>query len=200
MTLWKIAACATVVGVVSAPLHAAFGSDPDWPCVQRRVDHLSLAVMWPEPVPEEAEPLDEDWLEVAEAMALRRVSIDEVEAMIDAVAAQRDVDPATYGRVFSAAFERIDRRRTRVVQGIVRYARGQAELAREIDALRAEFKSLEGSDEPDFDRLDALEAEIDWRERVFQDRNSALTYVCETPVLLERRAYEIAQRLLARID
>ena len=200
MTIWKLVAAVAIAGNAAAPLPAAFGDDPEWPCVQRRVDHLSLAVMWPEPVPLEAELLEDEWNDVAEAMALRRVSIDEVEALVDAVAAEHNVDGSTYGRLFAAAFDRIDRRRTRIIEGIVRYARGQAELAEEIDALRTEFVELETAAEPDFDRLDALEAEIDWRERVFEDRNAALTYVCETPVLLERRAYELAQRLLARTD
>ena len=49
---------------------------------------------------------------------------------------------------------------------------------------------------PDFDRVDQLEEQIDWDERIYHDRARSLTYVCETPVLLEKRAYAIAQILL----
>ena len=53
--------------------------------------------------------------------------------------------------------------------------------------------------EPDFDRVDALEVQLDWDERIYADRQQSLTYVCETPVLLERRLYAIAQLLEAKL-
>jgi hypothetical protein len=187
--------------LLAAPALTAQEADPDWPCVQRRVEHLSLAVMWPQPVPETDDALPDELRGLAEQMALRRVSIEELGSAIDGLAAERpDLDADTYGRIFAAAFERIDRQRAQIVRGIARYAQGQATLASEIDALRAEFAELEAADEPDFDRLDQLDAEIDWRERLFDERNSALNYVCESPVLLERRAYEVAQLLLKRIE
>lgn len=199
MNLMNVAGLA--VALLSAPIHAAEGADPDWPCVQRKVEHMSIAVMWPEPVPADAEPLPDELDDLAELMALRRVSVDEVATRVDAVAEDHPgIDVDTYGRIFAATFARIDSQRTRLVAGISRYARGQADLAREIDALRVEFAELEGAEEPDFDRLDEIEAEIDWRERIFDDRNAALTYVCESPVLMEKRAYEIAQLLLARLN
>ena len=187
--------------LVATPAHAAQGDDPDWPCVQRRVDQLSLAVMWPHPVPEDADTLPSEHQDLAEAMALRRVSVEEVGQLVNELAAQHDeLGADEYGRIFVEAFERMDRRRTDIIRGIVQYARGQAELSEEIDALREEMKALQAAEEPDYDRMDEVEAELDWRERVFDDRNAALTYVCESPVLLERRAYAIAQELLRRVD
>jgi hypothetical protein len=189
-----------VVALLAAPA-AAQHATPDWPCVQRKVEHLSLAAIWPNPVPEDAAPLPDALDDLAERMALRRVSVEEVGALVDDLAAESPgIDADTYGRLFAAAFERMDRQRSRLVAGIARYARGQTDLAHEIDVLRGEFAELEAAEEPDFDRLDELEAEIDWRERVFDDRRAALTYVCESPVLLEKRAYEIAQLLLAKVD
>lgn len=196
----RLLASIALVGLLAAPVHAAQGADPDWPCVQRRVDHLSLAVMWPHPVAEDAEALPDAYQDVAEAMALRRVSVGEVGRLVDELAATQDLDVNDYGRIFAEAFERIDRQRSRIVRGIVRYARGQAALSQQINALREQMKALQSAEDPDFDRMDEVEAELDWRERVFDDRNSALTYVCESPVLLERRAYEIAQELLRRIE
>ena len=56
---------------------------------------------------------------------------------------------------------------------------------------------LMAAEKPDFDKVDALEAQADWDERIYTDRAKSLTYVCETPVLLEKRIYAIAQMLLA---
>lgn len=179
------------------PARAADPSDPDWPCVQRRVDHLSLGVMWPHPVPEDAEPLPEDLEDAAASLALRRVSDVEARALLaDVAAGHPGLGVEEYGRIFRAAFERIDRQRAEIIAGIARYARNQARVAAEVEGLRAEMAQLEAADPPDHDRMDAVETEIDWRVRTFNDRNRALTYVCESPVLLEQRAYRIAQMML----
>ena len=51
---------------------------------------------------------------------------------------------------------------------------------------------------PDFDRIDALEEQLDWDERIYTDRAKSLTYVCESPVIIEKRLYAISQMLLAQ--
>ena len=183
---------------IGVPVLAADPSDPDWPCIQRRVEHLSIGVMWPHPVTQEATPLPTELQDVAAQLALRRVSEEEARDLVAGVAAEHpEFGVEEYGRLFQATFGRLDRQRSEIVGGIARYARNQARLAAESEALRAEMSQLEAADEPDHDRMDAIEAEIDWRVRIFNDRNRALTYVCESPVLLEQRAYAIAQMMLA---
>ena len=182
----------------AAPLLAADPSDPDWPCIQRRVEHLSIGVMWPHPVPEEAEALPEDLRNVAAQLALRRVSEDQARDLIAEVAADHpEFTLDDYARLYQVTFDQIDRQRAEIVAGIVGYARNQSQLATEIDELQSQMAQLETAEEPDFDRIDEVEAELDGRLRVFNDRASSLTYVCESPVLLEQRAYSIAQIMLA---
>ena len=189
---------AIILAGLGGPVPAQEPNDPDWPCIQRKVEHLSIGVMWPTPLPEEAAPLPEDLEVVAAQLALRRVSEEQAKDLIDGVAARHpDFGPDDYGRLFQATFDHIDRQRSDIVAGIGRYARSQARLAAEVDQLETEMARLEAAEEPDFDRMDEVEAELDWRVRIFNDRNKALTYVCESPVLLEQRAYAIAQMLLA---
>ncbi len=185
--------------ILSAPpLLAADPNDPDWPCIQRRVEHLSIGVMWPQPIPEEVEALPEDLRNVAAQLALRRVSEDQARDLVAEVAADHpDLTLDDYARLYQVTFEQIDRQRAEIVAGIVGYARNQSRLAAEIDELQAQMAQLEAAEEPDFDRIDEVEAELDGRLRVFNDRASSLTYVCESPVLLEQRAYSIAQIMLA---
>lgn len=175
--------------------------DPDWPCVQRRVDHLSIGVMWPHPIPEDAAPLPADLQDVAAGLALRRVTDAEAREMLAKVATGHpDLGVEGHGQLFRAAFDRIDQQRSDIVAGIVRYARNQGRLAAEIEDLRAEMARLEAAEPANYDRMDSVETEIDWRVRVFGDRGRALTYVCESPVLLEQRAYVIAQMMLEMAD
>jgi hypothetical protein len=51
----------------------------------------------------------------------------------------------------------------------------------------------------DFDRIEELEDTLAWETRIFRDRAQSLTYVCETPVLLEQRAFAIARLIAARL-
>ena len=47
--------------------------------------------------------------------------------------------------------------------------------------------------------LDELETRFSWDKRIFEERAQSLTYVCETPVLLEQRLYEIARAIQAKL-
>ena len=41
--------------------------------------------------------------------------------------------------------------------------------------------------------MDEVEKQLDWSTRIFQDRQQSLTYVCETPVVLEQRAFALGR-------
>ncbi|UTY46417.1 hypothetical protein [Sinorhizobium fredii] len=170
-------------------------SDPDWPCIQRKAENLSVSLMWPEPITRM--PLAPAASDLVAILSLRRVTLEEagahVQAFIEKTAA---VDGQLLGNIFLAVFENLSGNRQRVIAGIARYSRSQIALSSRIDGSRVEMAELAGEAKPDFDRIDKLEEQIDWDERIYRDRSQALTYVCETPVLLEKRAYAIAQILL----
>ncbi len=185
--------------LVAPDVMAAGNTDPDWPCIQRRTGALSAGVMWPHPLDPGME-LPMGGNDVAAKLALRRVTEAEAEDALGSYLADHPgLGVDALGAIFLAAFARIDRDRNRVLDGIARYAHKQAALADRIDAAHAEMAALGAAKEPDFDRMDVLEEQIDWDERIYRDRERALTYVCETPVLLEKRAYRVAQMLLARV-
>ncbi|TNC60040.1 hypothetical protein FHG71_22405 [Rubellimicrobium roseum] len=190
-----------MVAGLGRPALAADPTDPDWPCIQRKVDHLSIGVLWPHPLPAEETALPSGLDDVADQLALRRVTEEDAARLLAEVGAQNPgLNLDGYGRLFQATFDHIDRQRAEIIEGISRYARNQAGLAREIEEMQSEMTRLKAAEPPDFDRIDALEAELDWRIRVFRDRDRALTYVCESPVLLEQRAYRLAQMMLAAAD
>ena len=104
--------------------------------------------------------------------------------------------------LFAATFDHVEPARDRVMAGITRYAHKQAALEAAdrgpAPPVRPRSKPLETKD---FDRMDEVEKQLDWATRIFQDRQQSLTYVCETPVILEQRAFALgraAQALPAR--
>ena len=99
------------------------------------------------------------------------------------------------GAVFAEVFDTLASRRTRIIDGIGDFSLGQIALSEKIDAGRAEMDAQMAKDDPDFDRVDALEEQVDWDQRIFSDRQQTITYLCETPTLLEKRLYAISQML-----
>jgi DNA-binding NarL/FixJ family response regulator len=186
--------------VVAAPAFAADPPDPDWPCVQRRQPHLSIAQVWAGPPPDEATlalAKTADVQAVARVLALRRTAMPDAEARIATFAA--DHDAAALNALFVATFDHINTARDRIRAGITRYAHKQAAMEVMIEEKRQAFNALNAAEPKDFDKIDAVEADIDWTTRIFQDRQQSLTYVCETPVILEQRAFAIGRAIAAHL-
>lgn len=182
-------------------LAAADFSDPTWPCVQRKVGALSEGLMWPQPLDPEFQPEDPavaaEISDLAETLALRRLDVESLAPDVQAFAEKNGGDPQILGQVFAQAFKSLNTRRTRIISGIEDFSLGQIALAEKIDKMRVEMDTELAVAEPDFDRVDALEEQLDWDQTIYSDRQRSITYLCETPVTLERRLFAIAQMLQA---
>ena len=174
---------------------AAAFDDPDWPCIQRKQPHLSLGQMWNGPAPDEATralAASPQVAALADRLEQRRLALPVAEAEIAEYAKTADNQHLT--ALMQAIFDRVDPRRTALIAGIARYGRKQVDLAARIEGHRHEMARLEAIDSPDFD---AQEEQLDWDMRIFQDRQQALTYVCETPVILEQRVFALGRAIAA---
>ncbi|MBD1545398.1 hypothetical protein [Roseibium aggregatum] len=180
--------------------NAATFNDPTWPCQQRKVEQLSLGLMWPKPLKDGSEKetaLPPDAAELAGRLELRRISLEEADKLVATfVEDHPDVTTDLMGQIFAVVFERLGNARHKVIVGIGRYSEKQIALSKRIDETRAEMDQIMAASDPDYDKVDKLEEKLDWDERVYKDRSTSLTYVCETPVLIEKRLYALAQILL----
>ncbi|ADZ69441.1 hypothetical protein [Polymorphum gilvum] len=186
------------------PAVAASFDDPEWPCIQRKVPHLSIGQMWSGPAIDEAveaRAKDREIIDLAGRLAVRRTALEGAESLIDAFAKAHasDREPALAG-LFLATFERIERDRSAIIAGIGRYAKKQTALSEQIDRRRTELHDLRAVTEPDHDRIEELDDQVTWDTRIFEDRRQSLTYVCETPVILEQRIFALARMILQRLE
>lgn len=180
--------------------------DAGWPCMQRKVAHLSVAQLWAGPqLPDDAAWRDDPELaQLVSVISARRTELDEVRALIAGLgpAAGQDRD-ARLLALFAGVFDAIDRERARVIAGIDRFAAKQRGLAEQIDARDAALGDAVTAAAPDdhdaADRIEEMRDELAWDVRIFQDRQRSLSAVCETPVILERRAYAVAQIVQAEL-
>ena len=183
--------------VLAGPAGAAGPVDPDWPCIQRRQPALSVAQLWPAAVPaglDDTRTLDPAIQALGQQLALRRTSMEEAaELLARFIATHPDSDRLP---LFMVTLDHLQAARGRVLSGITRYAHAQAGLDAAIIEQRHRLERLLAAADPDHDAIDAAEAAVDWSTRIFLDRQQSLIHVCETPVILEQRAFALA-RLIA---
>lgn len=186
------------LALTAGAAHAEGGTDPDWPCVQRKQPHLSLGQMWSGPQPDDAVrelARTPEIAALADRLEQRRLPVEE--ARSEAAAFAESADPQQVTALMVAIFDRVDPHRSALIDGIARYGHKQVDLAARIEGHREAMEAMEKAGEPDFDAIDAREKQLDWDMRIFQDRQQALTYVCETPVILEQRVFTLARALAA---
>lgn len=194
---------AGALGLFAGPLAAQPQIDPDWPCAQRKRPNISLAAVWTGPDLAAAGPWtsDLDAAGLAYKLASRRTPLEDVDGLLDAFVSQAGPEAKTrLVRVFAGVYEITSTERAQLVHGIARYAHGQEKLAERLreegDALS---KAKDSPEAPDTPESAALEEKLKWDTRIFEERARSLTYVCETPVLLEQRVFEIGRRIESRL-
>jgi hypothetical protein len=194
-----VLAIATVVLLTSQAVAQFKGkTDPDWPCQQIKTPTFSLASVWAGP------PLDLDsqsWRDESDVadleakMAQRRVPIADVETAITDFKAKAGADAnAKLLRAFAGAFADLTRQRSQIIDGLDRIGRRQKTLA---DRIRAENEAVGNASDQNGEGQAPQGADpqerLLWDLRIFNDRRQTVTYVCETPTLIEQRIGAIAR-------
>jgi hypothetical protein len=177
-------------------------ADEDWPCAQRRTGAISRAAIWSGPEAEGRWDDDSAAAALARKLASRRTPIEEADPLIEAFAKDAGGDKdKRLTLAFDGALDLISTERGKVMSAIARYARGQRALAAKVrdDADKAADAQEKQEDITAPDELEKAHPELKWDKRIFDDRAQALAYVCETPVILEKRAFAIARAIQQRL-
>ena len=174
-----------------------------WPCAQRKVPTVSAGTLWSGPSLDEGKDWDQDnaVAALAQKLASRRLRIEEVDPLIADFVKEAGPDKdKKLTELFVGVLDVINHNRGEILEGIMRYARGQERLAermrKEADAISEKMTDVQG---PTGIAATEQNADFAWDQRIFKERRQALTYVCETPSLLERRAYDLAKRIQAQL-
>ena len=180
---------------------------PDWPCIQRKVPEISAGMMWAGPALEADDRAwreDEEVAALVAALSLRRLPLEEAQAMIDGWAAEIAGDRnRELTRLFTGLLRTINAERSEIMAGIERFARHQRALAEKVRALSAaldERRSREASSAAETAETQHLEEEFAWEVRIFEEREQSLTYVCESPVILEQRLFALARQIMTHLE
>jgi len=143
---------------------------------------------------------DPDVAALVAQLASRRAPVEEATAALDkfAEALKPEEKAAKLPLVFAGLFDSLSSERTQVMDGIDRYARRQKQMAEEIREGQSRLSDLNSSGK-DPQQASALTAELQVQVRLFNDRRSSLSYVCEVPTLIEQRLFTLAKAIEAKI-
>lgn len=160
---------------------------------------ISAATVWTgPPLPSgSAWRADPDVASLAGEAAARRTPLDEAKAAIERFAAASGPQRARrLSLLFSGILDILNADRGSIIAGIGRYARGQRALSDKIQRQANELGRLaDASSAADqSQRADIAEMQ-QWDTRIFDERQKALSYVCEQPVLIEQRAFALGRHI-----
>lgn len=178
--------------------------DPDWPCQQVKVPELSYGQMWGGPPLDDALKswdADQDVTAIVDDLVARRTKMDEAKVLIERFARSAgDKRDEKLALLFAGVFTEINGQRSQIMNGIERYSRKQRALSEKIKAeslkVAEEQKDMAAQNTPE-----ALQQQqtLDWDTRIYDERAQQLTYVCESPMLLEQRAFDIGREIQAHL-
>ena len=185
---------------------SADDSNPDWPCDQALVPEVSAAVVWDGP---SIEGLSDQWQSDAEVAGLvqRLVARGSDPAESDRLiasfaatqpAAERD---RRLTLLFAGVLQRLNADWRLLNDGILRYSRDQEQRARVLDAHLAELVELESDPSPEAaKRLAELQEQLVLEQRIFDDREKTIPFLCTRPRAVEQRIGELARSIVAHLE
>jgi hypothetical protein len=193
-----------IVGAMAVP--ASADENPDWPCEQALVPEIAAAVVWDGP---SIEGMSEQWQSDAEVSALvgrlvaRGADPAASEALIETFADAQP--PGVRDRrltlLFAGVLQRLNADRSMLNDGILRYSRDQERRARVLDAHLAELVELESDPSPDAaKRLADLQEQLLMEQRIFDDREKTIPFLCTRPRAVEQRIGELARAIAAWLE
>ena len=175
-------------------------SNPNWPCIQRKVENLAAGQVWDGP---SIEGLKGWWSDKAamgliNLLAARRTAKEDAEKAIKEFAAAQSDDKRDEALtlVFAGLFDKVNSTRRGIINGIERYFKAQEKRALTIEKLGSDLAKLEAEAEKDEaakEKHTKAKENYEWAARIFQERQSNMPLACEVPVLIDQHLYQMAQ-------
>ena len=195
-------ACCVAIILATYAIRPAFALDPrypDWPCQQLKVPEISIASVWTGPPIEAADkekPLDAKEAELVARLVARRTTIEDARKLIaDFLAGTKEEKQEKAERLFAALYATLNAQRDEVMNGIERFSRKQKAMADGIREQARKIREMQDASSADPAKSDELASQLSWQTRIFEDRRKSTAYVCDVPVLIEKRLFDLASAI-----
>jgi len=182
--------------LVAGPVSAQ-SVDPEWPYVQALIPEVALAVMWPNVIEESklGKWRDNDQVaQLAEALGDIPAFTDKEEKLIAEFVKLQPQEQLTdsLDQLAEGVMSVANRLRSRYISGIKRYTRQQIAIASQVEQSLNKLAELGDDQSPE---RTELEESLTWHERVYDQREQAITSLCERPVELEEKLSSVMRNL-----
>jgi hypothetical protein len=97
--------------------------------------------------------------------------------------------------LFVELYARLNGQRDEVMNGIERFSRKQKDSAQGIRERTRAMQKMQDELGADTAKIDELATELAWETRIFEDRQKTTSAVCEVPVIIERRLFELGKAI-----
>ena len=176
---------------------------PDWPCQQLKVPEISIASVWAGPPldpADTAKPADEKEADLVARLAARRTPMDEARELIanyvvGTSAERQQKAKSLFGRLYST----LNAQRDEVMNGIERFSRKEKAMADDIRAQAEKLRTMQDQ-ATDPAQTQQLASQLAWQTRVFEDRRKSTSYVCDVPVLIEKRLFDLGSAIQSAMN
>jgi hypothetical protein len=198
----RIFLCCVAAALTTCATRPALALDPrypDWPCQQLKVPEISIASVWTGPPIEAADqekPAEAKQAELVARLAARRTSMEDARKLItDYVVGTSEERQQKAKSLFAALYSTLNAQRSQVMSGIERFSRKQKAMAEDIREKTQKIRELQ--DKPDADQTSSadLATQLSWQTRIFEDRRKSTAYVCDVPVIIEKRLFELGRAI-----
>jgi hypothetical protein len=192
-------AVAVLATCLTQPAFALDPRYPDWPCQQLKVPGISIASVWTGPSIEaidKTSPADPKEADLVSRLAARRTPIEDARKLIaDFLVGTNEEKQAKAKTLFAALYSTLNAQRDQVMSGIERFSRKQKAMAEEIREKTQKMREMQDTPSADQTRTEELATQLSWQTRIFEDRRKSTAYVCEVPVLIEKRLFDLANAI-----
>lgn len=178
------------------PSHALDPRYPDWPCQQLKVPEISIASVWNGPAIgsiDAIKPTDPKEIELIARLAARRTPMDDAKKLIaDFVVGSKEERLEKAKTLFAGLYATLNGQRDEVMNGIERFSRKQKEMAANVREEAQKLRAMQDKGGNDQAQNEELANRLAWQTRIFEDRQKATSYVCDVPVQLEKRLFDLS--------
>jgi chromosome segregation ATPase len=164
-----------------------------------KVPGIAVASVWAGPPIDtegQAKPIDAKEAELVARLAARRTPIADARKLIlDYVTgpdAERQQKATT---LFAALYSTLNAQRDEVMNGIERFSRKQKAAAEDIRKEADKLREMQDKSTADQAQTEELTSRLAWQTRIFEDRRKSTSYVCDVPVLIEKRLFDLGRAI-----
>lgn len=179
---------------------------PDWPCEQILVTEVPAAVVWAGPSIAGMDRLweqDKETKKLVEQLVSPYYDLDAADAQIADFSSKQD--PAKKDHkltlLFAGVIQTLNDARKKKLDGIMKYARGQAVRANRLSEELDEMVQLqEDPSQAAQERLALMEKEMEIKQRMFDEREAFMQHLCTRPMVIEERLGILARSIAYYLD